>query len=99
VIGIVMNVRPLRFFSWHPIVALGTISYGLYLWHQTLLLYFVWNLRSTRDIAVLPRAAIVLGSSLLIATASWFTVERPLQRFTRRRREGSSTAPAAAAGT
>jgi peptidoglycan/LPS O-acetylase OafA/YrhL len=59
----------------------GDLSYGIYLWHMGALL--LWQ-------AAIPEAnpwvfgAAVLGSTLLLATAGWFALERPVMRAARR---------------
>jgi len=62
--------------------ALGTVSYGLYLWHADLLL-------ELRDLDVTggrlwPLLALGLPLSLAAATASYWLVERPALRLKRR---------------
>ncbi len=81
----------------HPVVVyLGTISYGIFLWHLVLLrliqgglnipvfgggFWFLWPL--------------VILSSVLVASLSWFAVERPLQRWSHRpRRTAAATSVA-----
>jgi peptidoglycan/LPS O-acetylase OafA/YrhL len=56
-----------------PLVFFGRISYGLYLWHEVLL--FVVPPRT----GVVGRAGIVI-LSVLIATASWLWIEKPVLR-------------------
>lgn len=79
---------------WRPLAAVGIVSYGVYLWHLTLMERLVPHLR--------PRAAPGLpapppswpglaGSAALaavaVAAASWFALERPLlERVGRARR-------------
>lgn len=65
-----------------PLVFLGGISYGLYLWHFPLLVFFR-NLRVTESNSIASGVAIILASILL----AWLTqrlVERPLLAFSRR---------------
>jgi peptidoglycan/LPS O-acetylase OafA/YrhL len=69
--------------------ALGTISYGIYLWH----LIFVREVeRWTRD-DLLPDdlfvwLAVVVVLTVITATASYHLVEKPLIRLSRRRKSG-----------
>jgi peptidoglycan/LPS O-acetylase OafA/YrhL len=61
--------------GWRPFAALGTVSYGLYLWHLPLLL-------SARHAGLLPaalglRLLVVLAITVPVAAASWRWVERP----------------------
>jgi peptidoglycan/LPS O-acetylase OafA/YrhL len=59
------------------LVAIGTISYGMYLWHYPIAIYFreltpwYWT------------GSIVLSLSIAMATVSYWIVERPLQQFRR----------------
>jgi peptidoglycan/LPS O-acetylase OafA/YrhL len=60
-----------------PLAALGVISYGVYLWHYPIAAYF-------RDwLPWQETAAIVAVSTIAVATVSYLTVERPLQRYRR----------------
>lgn len=90
--GVLLGGRetlPGRVLGSRPLVALGTISYGVFLWHSPILHMF--NLSGgylTMYTAIL--ATFVLAS--VIAAASWFLLERPLLALVHRRRE---PAPAA----
>jgi peptidoglycan/LPS O-acetylase OafA/YrhL len=63
-----------------PMVALGLVSYSLYLWHWPLLVLFGYY--SLNPPGPLERALVVL-LSLTIAAASWRWVERPFRTRTR----------------
>lgn len=63
--------------SFSPVVALGRISYGFYLWHY-LILHVPQKLLPYHSIVI----AFVL--TLLAATSSYWLVERPLLRLMRR---------------
>jgi peptidoglycan/LPS O-acetylase OafA/YrhL len=67
---------------WTPLVGLGTISYGVYLWHLPLLL----ALRSANvlPLHLIPALAVVLAVTVTVATASWFGLERPVIRWASR---------------
>jgi peptidoglycan/LPS O-acetylase OafA/YrhL len=60
-----------------PLVGIGAISYGMYLWHYPVAVYFrdhtPWHLT----------APVVLGFSIVMATISYLAIERPLQRYRR----------------
>jgi len=69
--------------SARPLVFVGVISYGVYLWHLPLLLV-------AREAGVLPhdlapRLLTVLGLALAAAWLSWVAVERPAMRWAARR--------------
>jgi peptidoglycan/LPS O-acetylase OafA/YrhL len=70
-----------RVLSSRPLVAAGTISYGLYLWHMLAIL----QLRDTPAWWSGPtNVLLVLAGMVLIATASWILVERPALRLKNR---------------
>lgn len=80
----------------HPaIVYLGTISYGVFLWHLVLLRL----IQSGLGIPVFGGGfwivwPLVALSSIAVASVSWFIVERPLQAWSHRpRRRATVTAP------
>lgn len=86
------RARLARWLSWRPLTGVGRVSYGVYLFHLPLFM-LVWTLR-------LPSvAALALQFGLLAAltTASWFLLERPVQRWARRRPVTAPAAPAAPA--
>jgi peptidoglycan/LPS O-acetylase OafA/YrhL len=60
--------------AWRPLVALGLISYGVYLWHWPI---FLWL--QGRDSSVLVQVA-ATALTLVVATASYVVVERPVRR-------------------
>jgi peptidoglycan/LPS O-acetylase OafA/YrhL len=77
-----------RVFAWHPVPAVGTISYGAYLWH----LPIVWAVTAwaatkpfVRSFATggLPMALLASVSTVAVASVSWIALERPLNRLKR----------------
>ena len=75
-------LAPLR---WGPARFLGRISYAMYLVHIPLLFALGINAAALGDgPAPLRWSALVVLLSLLIATASFFLIERPLARLRRR---------------
>lgn len=74
-------------FMAHPVVVyLGTISYGIFLWHLVLLRMIQGGL----GIPIFSGGfwllwPLVVLSSIAVASVSWFAVERPLQRWSHRR--------------
>lgn len=63
-----------------PLVYVGRISYGMYLWHYPVAILF-------RQEQAWAQLVVVFGGTVLIATVSWFLVER---RFLRRRKGAPS---------
>jgi peptidoglycan/LPS O-acetylase OafA/YrhL len=61
-----------------PLVAIGVVSYGVYLWHLPLIL--VVRKAGLLPADILPRFLLVLTLALAVATLSWKLLERPLIR-------------------
>jgi len=60
-----------------PLVGIGVVSYGIYLWHYPVAVYF-------RDqLSWYVTFPIVLTVAIAVATASYYSIERPLQRYRR----------------
>ena len=66
-----------------PLVGIGRISYGLYLWHFPIV-YACGALAVDGAPADLPRATLAIGLTFLVAAASYRWVERPMLRLKRR---------------
>lgn len=68
--------------KWKPLVVLGKVSYGLYLWHmlvfQIMGRHFTWGPKSIRIMI-----GIIVVSA--ITAASWFFIEKPFLRLKDRR--------------
>lgn len=62
-----------------PLVSVGVVSYGLYLWHLPLLIVARWLGLLPEPLA--PRMLVVLALSLAAAVLSWRLVERPAMRW------------------
>ena len=79
--------------SWRPLVAVGRVSYGLYLWHVLILIVLQRHLHG-----VGPRSLALIGLALSAAATalSWYVVERPALRLKDRYR---SVAPVEAIST
>jgi peptidoglycan/LPS O-acetylase OafA/YrhL len=82
VIG-VLDLRPqgaaARAFSWPPAVALGRISYGVYLWHWPIVLVIpVVAAQSTSD--QIRHQVERVALTLLLAALSYRFLEQPIQR-------------------
>jgi peptidoglycan/LPS O-acetylase OafA/YrhL len=78
-----------RALSVGPIVFLGRISYGLYLWHLPILAAF-GVIGAGLTLLAVPAVAV----SILAATASYYLVERPFLR--RKSRPATDAQPASA---
>ena len=66
-----------RVLSREPFVAIGKISYSLYLWHWPLLVLMKYYL--LRDLMETERL-IAIGVALLLSTLTYFLVEQPFRR-------------------
>ena len=66
---------PERFFSLPPLVFLGKISYGTYLWHWPVVIL----LREVVQPGVVARTLLVVVLSTALATASYQMLERPVR--------------------
>jgi peptidoglycan/LPS O-acetylase OafA/YrhL len=81
--SILEKVLSLRLFAW-----LGTISYGIYLWHMAFLggnfaeKYMPYT---ENDGQVLLRFLVVLPASIAIASLSYYVLERPIMRAVSKR--------------
>ncbi len=71
--------------EWRPLVAIGRISYGVYLWHQPV--GWFTDPRHVEVVPVIPRALLFVvrfGLTFAIAAASYAIVERPMLELKRR---------------
>lgn len=74
------SVAPIRrVLSWRPLVALGTMSFSIYLVHQPVLAVVAAQRRPAGG-------AVALTALLAVGFAFWWCVERPLTESARRRR-------------
>jgi peptidoglycan/LPS O-acetylase OafA/YrhL len=86
---------PIRLLT-HPRMAwLGTISYGIYLWHIQLLNAICGPVSRIAAhppslIASVGIAAVTVAGAIALGAASWYVIERPAQRWLSRRQH---TAP------
>ncbi len=69
---------PARLLAARPLVAVGKVSYGLYLWHFPIF-HVVWRYGNEWPEGV--RVVVGLGGAALATTVSWFYLEVPLQRL------------------
>lgn len=69
-----------RILSATPLVAVGLISYSLYLWHWPVLVFtrsLGWHARSLPQVSVMLQ----LGAMLALAALSWRFIEQPVRRM------------------
>lgn len=81
--------------AWRPVHWLGVVSFGIYLWHLDLMKRLVpatscstgerqwegWSGLPAGGGKVWVLLAFGLATSIVVAAASWYGVERPLQRY------------------
>ena len=65
-----------RMLAWRPLVFIGLISYSLYLWHWPLIAFHSLVFPGEKQ---LTHGLILVGLSLVLATASWRFVEQPFR--------------------
>ena len=65
------------------LIALGTISYGVYLWHEPLLFSLRGGAESVHGASAIVRTLLALALTGVLATLSWHYLERPILRRTR----------------
>ncbi|HEY5014455.1 MAG TPA: acyltransferase [Acidimicrobiia bacterium] len=88
-----------RFLRWKPMVYLGLISYGIYLWHQAWIeRAFKWSGSPLFRVSFPALLTTAFAWTLITASLSWFLLERPLLRVRDRTRTAApgTTAPAGA---
>jgi peptidoglycan/LPS O-acetylase OafA/YrhL len=91
--ALVLPARPgvaTRILNWRPLVAIGVVSYSLYLWHFPI----VRSLGDHTDLGLRGLLPLALVVCLAVAFISYALVERPALRL--RRRWGSTVAGSAA---
>jgi peptidoglycan/LPS O-acetylase OafA/YrhL len=82
--------RPARLLGWRPLVAVGRISYGLYLWHWPI--YLILN-PARLDLSWLPLQVVRLTVTFAVAALSFVLLEQPALRLGARFRPATTGAP------
>jgi peptidoglycan/LPS O-acetylase OafA/YrhL len=78
-----------------PLAWLGVISYGIYLWHVPLMETLDQAVGHPRGIGAFALLFVAtLAGAIVLGAASWYLVERPVQRWWRGRRTPSKPATA-----
>ncbi len=84
-----------RVLSSRPAVALGVVSYGIYLWHETWMLKVLdWLHRPLFRTGFVKLTVAVTVLAVTSAAVSYVLVEQPFQRLGRRRRAAPPPRPA-----
>jgi peptidoglycan/LPS O-acetylase OafA/YrhL len=65
------------------LIAVGTISYGIYLWHQPLLFSLRGGASSVHGASAVAGTVVALGLTAALAALSWRFLERPVLRRVR----------------
>lgn len=65
-----------RLLAWRPLVGLGLISYGVYVYHWPL---FLWITPETTGLTGVALVVVRLGATLAVALASFFLLEQPIR--------------------
>ena len=69
-----------RVLCWRPVRWTGEVSYGIYLWH-VLVLYLLTEGLRPEQVDVWPTLGATFAITLVIASASFVLLERPVQRL------------------
>jgi len=70
------------FFASRLMFEVGLVSYGVYLWHDTMLKWYLWNVKYQTGIGpFLAVLAVLIPVSLVIGWLSYRLVERPAMKL------------------
>jgi peptidoglycan/LPS O-acetylase OafA/YrhL len=95
---LLIGARQIKALDARPLVVLGSVSYGVYLWHEPLIAAGN-NTVGLRELPFAAAIGMVASTVVIVATASWFLIEKPAINLGRRigrhsRGEGIVRAPA-----
>ena len=71
--------RESRVLSAKPVVWLGTVSFGVYLWHYPVM--YALQMHERMPERFVPAIALVMGITFVLASLSWYFVEKPTMRL------------------
>ncbi|WP_375405687.1 acyltransferase family protein [uncultured Amnibacterium sp.] len=93
--NLLLNPRRIlsRALEWKPIAAVGQVSYGIYLFHNP-----IFEAVKHLGLSRIPFIGLSYSATAIVTVASWFLVERPINRF-RKRWHAKSLASAKLAST
>jgi len=94
-----MNRRYARVLSWAPLVYLGKISYGIYVYHVFIIVLvspLLVPYGMTEEHNASGRIAILLALTLAASSLSWHWLEQPFLAWKKAMASGRKTRPAAA---
>jgi len=75
-----MNDRYARLLSWTPLVYLGRISYGIYVYHVFIIILvspLLLHIGLSKDHNAFGRIAVLLALTLAVSSFSWHWIEQP----------------------
>jgi peptidoglycan/LPS O-acetylase OafA/YrhL len=92
-----MKERYARMLSWAPLVYLGKISYGIYVYHVFIIILVSPMLvpyGMSEDHNAIGRVAVLLGLTLMMSSLSWHWLEQPFMAWKKSMAAGYRPAPA-----
>jgi peptidoglycan/LPS O-acetylase OafA/YrhL len=92
-----MKERYSRLLSWAPLVYLGKISYGIYVYHVFIIILvspLLVPYGLSEDHNAFGRIAILLGLTLIMSSISWHWLEQPFLAWKKSMSSGQKRAPA-----
>jgi len=95
-----MNSRYARLLSWTPLVYLGKISYGIYVYHVFIIVLvspLLVPFGLSEDHNAVGRIAVLLAMTLAMSSLSWHWLEQPFLAWKNAMASGRRQAPVAAA--
>jgi peptidoglycan/LPS O-acetylase OafA/YrhL len=92
-----MNERYARILSWAPLVYLGKISYGVYVYHVFIIILvspLLVPYGMSEDHNALGRIAVLLGLTVVMSSLSWHWLEQPFMAWKKSMTAGQKRTPA-----